>query len=112
LSLKEAASAQSFQVTRAGFYDVHRANGKQELVAVHPDRRESNLAVIAKEDLDLWRNTGKGVGPEPTGAPGDPQSHPRSLWRYALFVLLLIALTESLFAARYLSLEKDAVEVK
>ena len=112
LSLKEAASAQSFQVTRAGFYDVHRANGKQELVAVHPDRRESNLAVIAKEDLDLWRNTGRGVGPEPTGAPGDPQSHPRSLWRYALFVLLLIALTESLFAARYLSLEKDAVEVK
>ena len=112
LSLKEAASIQSFQVTREGFYDVHRANGKQELVAVHSDRRESDLAVIPKEDLDLWRNTGKGGEPETVAATGESQSHQRSLWRYALFVLLLMALTESLFAARYLSLEKDAVEVK
>ncbi|MGA2602371.1 MAG: BatA domain-containing protein, partial [Bryobacteraceae bacterium] len=34
LSLKEASTVQSFKVTREGFYDVHRANGREELVAV------------------------------------------------------------------------------
>jgi hypothetical protein len=91
---------------------VHRANGKQELVAVHSDRRESNLGVIAKEDLELWSNTGKGPGDTSPGAAGENHAQQRCLWRFMLFVLLLIALTESLFAARYLSLDKDAVEVK
>ncbi len=69
LSLKEASSAQSFKVTREGFYEVHRANGRQELVAVHSDRRESDLSVIPAETLELWRNTGRGTG-APAAASG------------------------------------------
>lgn len=107
LSLKEAAAAQSFKVAREGFYEVHRANGKAELVAVHSDRRESDLALMAKEDLDLWRNTGTGTGVQNAGVV-EGQARPWSLWRYALFILLLIAITESLLAARYLSVEKEA----
>ncbi len=65
LSLKEAATTQSFQVNREGFYEIRRANGRAEMVAVHADRLESDLTPIPQETLDLWRNTGR--GPETRG---------------------------------------------
>ena len=107
LSLKEASTVQSFKVTEDGFYEVHRANGRTELVAVHADRRESDLAAIPAETLDLWRNTGRGIGGG-TSATADNAARPWSLWRYALFLVLLIGLAESLLAVRYLSVEKEA----
>ena len=107
LSLKEASTVQSFKVTEDGFYEVHRANGRTELVAVHADRRESDLAAIPAETLDLWRNTGRGIGGG-TSATADSAARPWSLWRYALFLVLLIGLAESLLAVRYLSVEKEA----
>jgi Aerotolerance regulator N-terminal/von Willebrand factor type A domain len=108
LSLKEATSAVSYQVNREGYYEIHRANGRQELVAVHADRRESDLTPISQETLDLWRNTGRGS--ETPGAPGasDNQARPWSLWRYALLLVLLTAIIESVIASRYLSVEKEA----
>ena len=110
LSLKEASSAQSFQVRREGFYEVHRANGKQELVAVHADRRESDLATMAPDTIELWRATGSGAAAGAGGAAATSETHSQSwsLWRYALLALLLIAITESLLAARYLSVDKEA----
>ena len=38
----------------------------------------------------------------------DNAARPWSLWRYALFLVLLIGLAESLLAVRYLSVEKEA----
>ncbi len=80
LSLKDATTAQTFQVTREGFYDIHRANGRQEMVAVHADRRESDLTPIPQETLVLWKNTGLGpdapsgdrVGSRQSAAPLEP----------------------------------------
>lgn len=108
LSLKEAASAQSFQVNREGFYEIHRGNGRQEMVAVHADRRESDLTQIPQETLDLWRNTGKGPDPVTTNGEAANQPRPWSLWRYALLLVLITAIIESLIASRYLSVEKEA----
>src|SRR3984885_2572445 len=68
LSLKDATAAQSFQVTREGFYDIHRANGREELVAAHADRRESDLTLIPQETLVLWQNTG--LGPDAPSGDG------------------------------------------
>jgi hypothetical protein len=107
LTLNEASTVQSFKVTEDGFYEVRRANGRAELVAVHADRRESDLAAIPGETLDLWRNTGRGTG-DGTSATAESGARPWSLWRYALFLVLLIGLAESLLAARYLSVEKEA----
>jgi hypothetical protein len=107
LSLKESTTVQSFKVTEDGFYEVHRANGRTELVAVHADRRESDLAAMPTETLDLWRNTGRGTGTD-TSATAENGTRPWSLWRYALFLVLLIGLAESLLAVRYLSVEKEA----
>jgi hypothetical protein len=108
LSLKDATTTQTFQVTREGFYEIHRANGRQEMVAVHADRRESDLTTIPPETLDLWKNTGR--NPDlPTGdaAGAQSQSRPWSLWRYALLLVLITAIIESVLASRYLSVEKE-----
>jgi hypothetical protein len=108
LSLKDATTAQTFQVTREGFYDIHRANGRQEMVAVHADRRESDLTPIPQETLALWKNTGRGPDtPSGDGSSPDNQARPWSLWRYALLLVLITAIIESVFASRYLSVEKE-----
>jgi hypothetical protein len=106
LSLKEATTAQTLEVTREGFYEIHRANGRQELVAVHANRRESDLTPIPDETLELWRNTGKAVSTEGTPA-ADGSARPWSLWRYALALVLIAALLESLIASRYLTMEQE-----
>ncbi|HEV2688915.1 MAG TPA: hypothetical protein VGV35_10180, partial [Bryobacteraceae bacterium] len=108
LSLKEASSAQTYRVEREGFYEIRRANGRQEMVAVHADRRESDLTQVPQETLDLWHNTGK--GPDTSASESDPSrpARPWSLWRYALLLVLIVAIIESLLASRYLSVEKEA----
>ena len=108
LSLKESVSAQTFVVTREGFYEIHRANGRQEMVAAHANRRESDLTPIPEETLELWRNTGKAV-PSSEGSPAaDGSARPWSLWRYALALVLIAALVESFVASRYLTMEQEA----
>ena len=60
-SLAEAATAQNIQFTSMGFYDIRRPNGRNELVAVNADRRESDLAPAPPETLRLWQNTASGI---------------------------------------------------
>jgi hypothetical protein len=106
LSLKDATTAQTFQLPREGFFELRRANGRHELVAVHADRRESDLSLIPKETQALWQNLGRGGdrnnGP---GGPGSSRTAPYSLWWYFVLALLIVSLVESLFASRYLAAE-------
>jgi hypothetical protein len=78
------------------------------MVAVHADRRESDLTLMPQETLDLWKNTGRGPDtPSGDGSASDSQARPWSLWRYALLLVLITAIIESVFASRYLSVEKE-----
>jgi hypothetical protein len=111
LSLKEAASAQTYQVTRAGFYELRLANGRQDVIGVNPDRRESDLDVIPPDVLSLW--TGKNaVEPEnssqaaATGQPED-KSKPYGLWWYVMLLVLAAALAEFWVAGRYLGIRRE-----
>jgi hypothetical protein len=102
LSLKEAATAQSFRLTRAGFYQLRLAGGRQEVVGVNPDRRESNLAVMPDEVQALWRGSPR---PEQTSSPAaqaPARKEPHSLWWYIMMLALVAALSESWLASRYL----------
>jgi hypothetical protein len=108
LSLKEATTTQSFQMSREGFYEIHRTNGREEMVAVHADRRESDLTQVPKETLELWRNTGRGPDVPSSGTESASPARPWSLWRYALLLVLIVAIIESVIASRYLSVEKEA----
>ncbi len=108
LSLKEATTAVSFQVTREGYYEIHRTAGRQEFVAVHADRQESDLTPLPKDTMELWRNTGSSTDAAAPGDASGSQSRPWSLWRYALLLVLITAIIESVIASRYLSVEKEA----
>ncbi len=109
LSLSEAASAQSFQLTQAGFYEVRLANGRQDLIGVNPDRHESDLDVIPAETLALWKGNAQ-PGEQPTAgtaaAAGDP-ARPQSFWWYVMLLALAAAVAESLLASQYLQTQKE-----
>ena len=101
LSLEEAATARTLQVARAGFYEVHIGSGRDELVAVNPDRRESDLEVIPKETLALWQHRGLAARAPAGGAPVT-EARPWPLWWYVMLLALAVALAESLAASRYM----------
>lgn len=104
LSLQQAATAESVPLDREGFFEVHRSNGRHELVAVNPDRRESDLSLIPSETLALWQRS------EPSRlAPGGTERGDarRSVWPYVLALALLVGVAESLVGNRHLS-EKGA----
>jgi hypothetical protein len=106
LPLGDAAKAMTFSLNQAGFYEVQSASGRRALMAVHADRRESDLTVIPDETLVLWRNTGSMAGADQTAAT-QSLSAPWSLWRYVLLLVLIAACVESVFASRYLKEERE-----
>ncbi|HUK35614.1 MAG TPA: hypothetical protein VLV86_16970, partial [Vicinamibacterales bacterium] len=108
LSLTEAATAQSVRLSRAGFYQVRLANGREEVVGVNPDRRESNMEIVPDDMLALWRGAPKPEAQAVAMAGTAPQpDEPVSLWWYIMLLALGAALTESWLAARYLSTRRE-----
>ena len=105
LSLTEAAAAQSFQLTRAGFYRIRFANGRDALIGVNPDRRESNLEPIANDLLQLWG----GHSTTPAAAVGYVQEKntAHSIWWYVMLLVLVAAVAESIVASRYLGTQRE-----
>ncbi len=106
LSLSESTHAQTFQLAGEGYYEIRRANGRHELDAVNPDRRESDFALVPPDVLKLWENTGQTTlstgagGPEPTKSRSD-------LWWYVMIAALGLAVAESLIGNRHLSVDKE-----
>lgn len=106
LPMGDAGKALMFDLAREGFYEIQRADGHRVLMAVHADRRESDLSTIPAETLVLWRNTGN-AGTEANPAGMTQQTQPWNLWRYVLLLVLAAALLESVFASRYLQAERQ-----
>jgi len=108
LSLKESTSAQSYQLTTAGFYELQLANGRHDVIGVNPDRRESNLEVIPDDVLALWRGN-SGAESAPAGASGaaQEQTQPYRFWWYIMLLVLAAAIAESLLANRYLRAQQQ-----
>jgi hypothetical protein len=106
-ALSEGAKMMSFSPAREGFYDVHSANGKRRLLAVHADRRESNLEKVPAETLILWGHTSSDGAARPE-TQTESKTVRLSLWRYLLIFLLIAAVVESVFASRYLTEERQA----
>lgn len=102
LSLEASVSAQWLQLTHAGFYELHFANGREDLIAANPDRRGSDLAPMPPDVLALWRGSGASALAR-SAAAGALQDTPaaHSLWWYAMLLLLVAALAESAVGSRY-----------
>lgn len=107
LSLEQASKAAGFPVDREGFFDVRRADGRRETVAVHADRRESDLTPVAQETLALWQNA---AGQSSAAAAADSTTRPWSPWWYLLLLLAVISAGEFFLANRYLSTDIEASE--
>jgi hypothetical protein len=108
LSLKEASSAQTYQLTRAGFYELQLANGRHDVIGVNADRRESNLDVIPDETLSLWRgNPGGGTAQAAAAGQTPEQTKPYSIWWYIMILVLTAAVAESLLANQYLGVQQQ-----
>jgi hypothetical protein len=135
LSLGQSSTTESVRLSQAGFYQVRLANGRQEVVGVNPDRRESNLDVIPDDVLASWRGSGAGqagqtakaatptaasttgapttgsatTGAATTAAAGETseQREPYSLWWHIMVLALVAALSESWLASRYLGARRE-----
>jgi hypothetical protein len=111
LSLREEATAQSLQLAGAGFYQVRFANGRDALIAVNPDRRESDLDLIPSDTLKLWSGSGNS---ETAAVPSDAayveqKTTPYSLWWWVMLLILIAAVTESIVASQYLGTQREEV---
>jgi hypothetical protein len=112
LTLGEAASAQSFQLTEAGYYQLRLADGRQNEVGVNPDPKESNLDVIPADVLALWQGKGGESSQEAANLNKElgsaaPHKTPQALWWYVMLLVLASAVAESVLASRYLGTQRE-----
>ncbi|HUK01788.1 MAG TPA: BatA domain-containing protein [Steroidobacteraceae bacterium] len=111
ISLQDSATASSWQLERAGFYTLRRASGQIQVVAANADRRESDLTPLAPEDLALWRGSPAGesgsAGASGAGTAQPRALQPRSVWWYAMAMLLVAVLAEAVLASGYLGTLRD-----
>jgi len=104
LSLSESTKASSFQFPSQGFFDIRRANGREELAAVNTDRRESDFAVVPQETLALWKNTGVGQKSSPSTSSSDQQRDDKAeLWPWVLAMLVVLAVAESVLGNKQMT---------
>jgi hypothetical protein len=108
LSLSEARTAQSLRLDHAGFYQIHFANGQDAVIGVNPDRRESDLAPIPDDVLELWSGSSSNAagGTASATAPVEGKQ-PVSLWWYVMLLTFLTAMAETAFASRYLGTQRE-----
>ncbi len=110
LTLGQAASAQSFQLTEAGYYQIRFANGRQDEIGVNADPKESNLDVIPDDVVALWQGNGNQNAQAASAAgvaAAEKRTIPQSLWWYVMLLALIVVLAESGLASRYLGTQRE-----
>ncbi len=113
LSLAESTKATTFQFPSQGFFDVRRANGREELAAVNADRRESDFSLVPQETLELWKNTG--MAPNASSGPAQSaaaQGDKAELWWWVLAMLAVLAVAESVLGNRHMTDPKQMTGAK
>jgi aerotolerance regulator-like protein/VWA domain-containing protein len=106
LDLSGATSAQFLQLERTGFYSIKLANGRENLIGVNADWRESDLEIIPAELLTLWQSNSSTV-PLSSAYTAPSRRKPYGLWWQVLVAALVIGLAESTVASRYLDGRRD-----
>jgi hypothetical protein len=107
LSLSQARNAQTFRLTRAGFYQIRLANGHDTVVGVNPDGRESNLESLPNDLQRLWSGSSGDRMPQPSGRSGETKIQPVSLWWYVMLLALAVASAEIAVASRYMGTQRE-----
>jgi Aerotolerance regulator N-terminal len=116
LDLREAARVRSWALPAAGFYALTLADSRHDLVAANVSRLESDLAQASTDKLKLWQGTNEGSSappgaattavPEAAATVREESVH--NLWWYAMCLLLVAVIAESLLASRYLNTLRES----
>ena len=112
LTLGEAASAQSFQLTEAGYYQIRLANGRQDLSRRQPrpqgiqSRRDPRRRHCALAGQGCGRAS-QAAAASAAGLAAAPRKTPESLWWYVMLLVLASAIAESVLASRYLGTPRE-----
>jgi hypothetical protein len=110
LSLIEARTVQSFRLERAGFYQIRFANGRDAVIGVNPDRRESDLEPLADDVQQLWSGSSGGGASRTAGvATAEVKYRPVSLWWYVMLLALLVILAETVSASAHMGTQREEV---
>lgn len=108
LSLNEAGTARSLRLTRAGFYQIHFANGHEGVIGANPDRRESDLMVMPDDLQRLWSGAAAGTASQERSAIAAGETKQSvSLWWYVMLLALIAAMAETALAGRHLGTQRE-----
>tara|TARA_R110000824_G_scaffold336_7_gene2101 strand:- start:15174 stop:17198 length:2025 start_codon:yes stop_codon:yes gene_type:complete len=107
LSLAATTQAQNIQLSETGYYRVVTL-GRDVLIAVNPDARESDLEIMDPQTLQNWETMVAGNAGATTLVDGvavnivNEEPVALEIWRVLLVLLAVIVLMESLLGNRYL----------
>jgi hypothetical protein len=105
--LTEAASAPSLRLSQAGFYQLRSASGRQELIGVNIDPRESDLEVIPEDTLALWQHPPAAQDAALEQGRQSTSREPYPLWWFILLLAFAAALAQVWVAARHLDTQRE-----
>jgi hypothetical protein len=110
LSLSEARTAQSVRLERAGFYQIRFANGRDALIGVNPDRRESDLQPLPEDVQRLWSGSSGGGADQTAGAASiDAKKRTIRLWWWVMLFAFAVAVAETVLAGGCLGTQREEV---
>lgn len=107
LSLADTTQSQSIQLSETGYYRIVTL-GRDILVAVNPDTRESDLSIMDEQALQNWETMVAGSAGDMELVDGiaisvvEEEPVAIEIWRVLLILLAVIVLAESLLGNRYL----------
>lgn len=108
LSLSEARTVQTLRLQQAGFYQLRLANGRDAVLGVNPDRRESDLDPMPEDVQQLWSGNGSNTPAPAQGvAHAELKTQPVSLWWYVMLLALVAAVAETALASRYMGTQRE-----
>jgi hypothetical protein len=114
LDLRQAAQVRTWPLPAAGFYALTLADSRHDLVAANVSRLESDLTAASADTLKLWQASNEHPPLAPSTSPvtaappvvRDESVH--NLWWYAMCLLLVAVVAESLVASRYLNTLRES----
>jgi hypothetical protein len=110
LSLDEARHVQSFRLEHAGFYRIRFASGRDAVIGVNADRRESDLQPMPDDVQKLWSGSSTGQASKSAySAESEKQYRPVSLWWYVMLLALMVVAAETFIASSYMGTQREEV---
>ena len=110
LTLSEARTAQTIRLQREGFYQIRFANGRDAVIGVNPDRRESDLEPMAEDVQQLWSgDTGGAAVRTAAVSQGETKYRTVSLWWWVMLLALALVVAESALASSYMGTQREEI---